>query len=241
MPTSTSTCSTRTGSRSKTAPELVGSYGNNVGEEGSQRPAEFFSWENEEPETRSAAGDRPLLRRKIATPCLRPGRRAAGEADHDRTAAPATEYPASTGADVVGPTVFGHSGAAGAISVGAVPFFDSSSAETFSSRGPVKHYFGPVTGTSSPAAPIARADDSEAGHRRDRRRRDDLLRHPPRRGQPLLRHLRRGAARGRSRRPRAAGEPGADARRPADRAARDREPGRRLRPRRGRRRPRRRP
>jgi hypothetical protein len=66
----------------------------------------------------------------------------------------ATEYPESSGGDVVGPTVFGHSGAAGAIGVGAVPFSNGATVEPYSSRGPVTHYFGPVLGTA-PAGPIA--------------------------------------------------------------------------------------
>jgi hypothetical protein len=63
------------------------------------------------------------------------------------------EYPESRGGDVVGPSIFGHSGSRGAISVAAVPFNDSSEPEPYSSRGPVTHYFGPVTGTE-PAAPL---------------------------------------------------------------------------------------
>ncbi len=69
----------------------------------------------------------------------------------------ATEYPRSSGEDVVGPTIFGHSGAAGAISVGAVFRQDiegKTTLEPYSSHGPVIHDFGPVEG-STPAAPIA--------------------------------------------------------------------------------------
>ncbi len=65
----------------------------------------------------------------------------------------ATEYPRSSGGDVVGPTIFGHSGSAGAISVGAVRFSTKSAPEAYSSHGPVVHDFGPVEGTI-PAAPI---------------------------------------------------------------------------------------
>lgn len=65
----------------------------------------------------------------------------------------ATEYPHSSGEDVVGPTIFGHSGSASAVSVGAVPFNNSSTPEPYSSRGPVRHDFGPVEGTA-PAAPL---------------------------------------------------------------------------------------
>lgn len=65
-----------------------------------------------------------------------------------------SEYPQSAGGDVVGPTIFGHGGAASAVSVGAVRFNDGSKPEDFSSRGPLTHYFGPVTGIA-PAGPIA--------------------------------------------------------------------------------------
>lgn len=65
----------------------------------------------------------------------------------------ATEYPRSSGEDVVGPTIFGHSGSASAISVAAVPYDSDSEPEPYSSRGPVIHGFGPVEGTT-PAAPL---------------------------------------------------------------------------------------
>ncbi len=65
----------------------------------------------------------------------------------------ATEYPESSGGDTVGPTIFGHSGAASAISVGAAPYFDNEAPERYSSHGPVTHYFEPVSGTT-PAAPL---------------------------------------------------------------------------------------
>ncbi|MDX6603240.1 MAG: hypothetical protein QOF13_2442 [Solirubrobacterales bacterium] len=70
----------------------------------------------------------------------------------------ATEYPRSSGEDVVGPTIFGHSGSASAISVGAVFREDvkgKATLEPYSSHGPVIHDFGPVEGPS-PAAPIPR-------------------------------------------------------------------------------------
>ncbi|HZO05280.1 MAG TPA: S8 family serine peptidase [Solirubrobacterales bacterium] len=65
----------------------------------------------------------------------------------------ATQYETSSG-DVFGPTVFGHAAAKGAIAVGAVRFNTASAPETFSSRGPVTNYFGPVVG-AGPAAPLA--------------------------------------------------------------------------------------
>ncbi|HEX2708768.1 MAG TPA: S8 family serine peptidase, partial [Solirubrobacterales bacterium] len=60
----------------------------------------------------------------------------------------AAQYSTSSAGDELGPTVFGHSGAAGAISVGAVPYDNSATVERYSSRGPVIHYFGPVSGIS---------------------------------------------------------------------------------------------
>jgi hypothetical protein len=67
------------------------------------------------------------------------------------------EYPRSGGGDVVGPSIFGHAAAAGAIAVGAVPFDDGGEPELYSSRGPVTHYFGPVKG-SGPAAELFSPD-----------------------------------------------------------------------------------
>jgi hypothetical protein len=57
-----------------------------------------------------------------------------------------TEYTTSAGGDIVGPTIFGHNGAANAVSTAAVPYNNSATPEDFSSRGPVTQYFGPVNG-----------------------------------------------------------------------------------------------
>ena len=51
--------------------------------------------------------------------------------------------------DIVGPTIYGHAGAAAAISSGAIRFSDPRRPEYFSSRGPVTHYFGPVDGVDA--------------------------------------------------------------------------------------------
>jgi len=109
----------------------------NVG--GTQLPFEFVQWKNESSSTRTVqlvvnryAGGLPRLKFAL----LENGSGVSG-----------TEYPRSTGTDVVGPTVFGHSGSADAISVGAVPFDNSSAPEEYSSRGPVTNYFAPVEST----------------------------------------------------------------------------------------------
>jgi len=64
-----------------------------------------------------------------------------------------TEYPKSNGGDIVGPTIYGHAGAASAISVAAIRFNSTTEPEEFSSRGPVTHYFAPVEGPL-PATPL---------------------------------------------------------------------------------------
>jgi subtilisin family serine protease len=120
----------------------VVSAGDNVNV--SQEPTEFFQWENPGPEQKVQlvinrfSGVSPRL--KLAL--LENGFGVIG-----------AEYPKSKGGDVVGPTVFGHSGAASAVGVGAVPYDNSQEPEEYSSRGPVTHYFDPVTGIK-PAAKL---------------------------------------------------------------------------------------
>jgi hypothetical protein len=58
------------------------------------------------------------------------------------------EYPTSSGGDVVGPTIYGHSASQYSLSVAAAPYNDNNNPETFSSRGPATLYFGPVVNTS---------------------------------------------------------------------------------------------
>ena len=66
----------------------------------------------------------------------------------------ATEYPQSSETDTVGPTIFGHSGRRERVSVGAIDVNKTSEPEEYSSRGPVRHDFGPVTGIE-PAEKLA--------------------------------------------------------------------------------------
>jgi Subtilase family len=110
----------------------------------SQKPVEVVQWPNESGTAQTVqlvvnrfAGGTPRL--KLAL--LENGFGVTG-----------VEYPRSTGTDVVGPTIFGHNGAAAAISLGAVPYDDSAEAEEYSSRGPVTHYFGPVNGATKAEA-----------------------------------------------------------------------------------------
>ncbi len=130
----------------------VGGFEDNVG--GSQRPAEILQWEN--------SGATRLVQLAIAR-CAQQCNPRANSSTAPRLklallenggGVSATEYPASTGGDIVGPTIFGHAGASGAIAAGAVPYFASTRPESYSSRGPVTHYFAPVYGTTAaPALP----------------------------------------------------------------------------------------
>lgn len=63
------------------------------------------------------------------------------------------QYNTSNGGDVIGPTLYGHSASRFGFSVAAVPFYDSNDPETYTSRGPAAHYFGPVV-NSTPAGAI---------------------------------------------------------------------------------------
>jgi hypothetical protein len=65
----------------------------------------------------------------------------------------AVEHNTSTGPDIVGPTIFGHNGAATVGSTAAIPFDDSTRSESFSSRGPVTLLFADTPSTAPLAAP----------------------------------------------------------------------------------------
>jgi subtilisin family serine protease len=122
---------------------LTGSAEENV--TATQQPVEIVQWENESSAeqtvqlviNRFSGSAKPRLKFIL----LQNGDGVSG-----------IEYPRSGGGDVVGPSIYGHAGAAGAIAVGAVPFDDSAEPEFYSSRGPVTHYFGPVGGAGPAAA-----------------------------------------------------------------------------------------
>jgi subtilisin family serine protease len=127
---------------------LTGSADDNVGN--TQRPLEIVQWENG-----SAAEQTVQL---VIN-------RFSGTADprlkfiflQNGGGVTGTEYPRSGGGDVVGPSIFGHAGAPGAIAVGAVRYEplpgEEEGPEPYSSRGPVTHYFGPVKG-KTPASEL---------------------------------------------------------------------------------------
>jgi subtilisin family serine protease len=123
---------------------LTGSIEQNV--TGTQMPVEVVGWENtsSSPETFQLVVNRRL---GVTNPTLKFILLENGGGVSE------TEYPESSGGDVVGPTIYGHAGAASAISLAAIRFNSTTEPEEFSSRGPATHYFGPVEG-SLPAAPL---------------------------------------------------------------------------------------
>jgi subtilisin family serine protease len=122
---------------------LTASFEDNTG--GTQRPVEIVQWENESASAQTVqlainrfSGAAPRLKFIFL---------------QNGGGVTATEYPQSSGGDAVGPAIYGHAGAASAISVAAVPFNNSAKIEPYSSRGPVLHLFEPVEGTA-PADPL---------------------------------------------------------------------------------------
>jgi subtilisin family serine protease len=137
---------------------LVGSGEQNIATE---EPFEFFQWTNPGP-----AQEVQLAIERCAEACNEQASATATPRlkflllENGENAVSESEYPVSSGGDTVGPTIYGHASTASAITVGAVPFFSSSEPEEYSSRGPVKHYFAPVTGRA-PAAPLGQPEEVE--------------------------------------------------------------------------------
>ncbi len=132
---------------------LTGSAENNIA--GSQQPLEIVQWLNESQSTQTVQ----LAINKFAGP---------GDAPlkfiflQNGGGVSGTEYPKSGGGDVVGPSIYGHAGAAGAIAVGAVRFNNSTKPEGYSSRGPATHYYGPVE-AAGPAPELPGAPEVLSG------------------------------------------------------------------------------
>jgi hypothetical protein len=132
---------------------LAEATSDNVG--GTERPVEILQWEN----TGNSSKEVQLAVNRCSGSC---NHAASGTTTprlklallENGAGVTETEYPVSGGGDTVGPAIFGHSGAAGAVSVGAVSYKEGphpSQPERYSSRGPVTHYFGPVGSGNSPA------------------------------------------------------------------------------------------
>ncbi|MGN6275246.1 MAG: S8 family serine peptidase [Solirubrobacterales bacterium] len=118
---------------------LTGSAEDN---EETQRPLEIVQWENKTASTQTVQ----LVINRFSGP----GARFKFILLEDGGGVSGVEYPRSGGGDVVGPALFGHAGAASAISVGAMRYEprpgEGEEPEFYSSRGSVTHYFEPVSG-----------------------------------------------------------------------------------------------
>lgn len=124
---------------------LAGSNDVNSGTNGSQLPLEVFGYQN-----RTGANQTVFLvigrYSGTGTPRLKTVLIGAGSVL-------ATEYNSTKNAtDTFGPTIFGHSAAANALSIAAVPYNDATTPENFTSRGPATIIFGPTSGTTAAAA-----------------------------------------------------------------------------------------
>jgi subtilisin family serine protease len=64
----------------------------------------------------------------------------------------AVQYGSSSGGDIVGPSITGHSSSVDGFSVAAAPYDDLDNPEYYTSRGPATHYYGPVSGTTPASA-----------------------------------------------------------------------------------------
>lgn len=131
---------------------LLDGSGNVLGEStnaNKTKPFEFLYWQNKSATTEVVRLAIPRLAGSEANPVLKFVQIGNGATD----VVPTPEQLATSGAgDEIGPTIIGHSGAAAAVSVGAVGFDESDEPEPYSSRGPVVQYFGPVNGPSAAAA-----------------------------------------------------------------------------------------
>ncbi len=120
--------------------------GNNLSPSGTNKPAELASWVNP-----GAATTVHVVVAKFTGPNV--GFKYILLANFPTTTA---EYATSNGDHTVGLSIYGHAGASSAVAVAAARYNSDTTPEVFSSRGPVTHYFGPVT-SSTPASAITAA------------------------------------------------------------------------------------
>jgi Subtilase family len=111
-----------------------------------RQPVEILGWENQ---SSSTAVVRLVINRRGGG-----GARLKFIMAQNGGGVAATEYEEPSGGDVVGPTIFGHSGGEHTMSIGAIRQNTNSKPEFFSSRGPVTHYFGPVVTGAGPAVAL---------------------------------------------------------------------------------------
>ncbi len=123
---------------------LVAGGDNNLSPSGTNKPSELASWTNTGVETTTVH----VVVAKFTGPDV--GFKYILLPNFNTTTA---EYATSNDDHTVGPSIYGHAGASSAVAVAAAPYNSDTTPEVFSSRGPVTHYFGPVT-SSTPASAI---------------------------------------------------------------------------------------
>jgi len=133
-------------------PVFAGSHRNNLAA-GLQRPTELFGWTNDQ-KNNGPKEVQLVIDRCFGVDCNEDASVAATPRLkfillQNGSGVSSTEYPQSAGADIVGPSVFGHAAAPAAISVAAVNQANSAVPEDYSARGPAKHFFKPVGETES--------------------------------------------------------------------------------------------
>jgi subtilisin family serine protease len=125
-----------------------------VAEGGTQKPAEVLQWKNEGLTRKVQLAINRCFEKcnPMADPAKKPRLKLA--LLENGAGVTETEYPKSLpgDADTFGPTIFGHTAAAGAVSVAAIRYKTNEEPEEYSSRGPVIHLFGPVNGKTAAAA-----------------------------------------------------------------------------------------
>jgi hypothetical protein len=128
---------------------LAGSTSDNIN---SEDPFELFSWTN----PGGSALNVSLVIGRFSTPNQGTPRFKFVFMENGLQPFTALERQVGTAPDVMGPTIFGHNGAASAVSVAAedVRNAPSTPVDYYSSRGPVTLLFNPVTGTTTPATPL---------------------------------------------------------------------------------------
>jgi hypothetical protein len=111
----------------------------------SQRPFEFLAYQNTSATPQTV---RVVVARKSGTALPRLKFIFVGGSDITDV-----QWNTSSGGDIVGPSIFGHSGTGSVGGTAAIPFDDANTSEDYSSRGPETLYFQPTPATAALAAP----------------------------------------------------------------------------------------
>jgi hypothetical protein len=124
----------------------------NTGASGTQQPFEYMQFQNT---TGSAQTYRIVIGRYVAASGGDTGTPRLKYLFIGSNGINSVQFNVSNSGDTVGPTIYGHSSSRYSLSVAATPYNNDVTPETYSSRGPATHYFGPVINTTAAAATAA--------------------------------------------------------------------------------------